>query len=298
MRFIFGGGCRHCRRFRRRQRRRADLSEQTDHHHRAVRRRRAVRCVGAHHRRAHEGDARSAYCWWRTSPARPVRSAVGRAVKAAPDGYTISFGHLGTHVVNGAIYSLPYDMLTDLEPVVMLPSNPMVVVEPQHGAGQKSQGVGRLAQGQPGQGNGGNRRRRLRRCTLPRSILQSLAGLRLQFVPYRGTAPALNDLVGGQIDIIVDQASNSMQQIRSGTYPRLCDHRYEATESGAGDSDRGRSGCCRIPHDAVERAVGAEGHAEGRDRAAQCGGGGERWPIRRCRSGSTISVLRCRRAIN
>jgi tripartite-type tricarboxylate transporter receptor subunit TctC len=46
--------------------------------------------------------------------------------------------------------------------------------------------------------------------------LQTLTGLRLQYVPYRGTAPALNDLVGGQIDIIVDQASNSMQQIRSG----------------------------------------------------------------------------------
>ena len=46
--------------------------------------------------------------------------------------------------------------------------------------------------------------------------MQTLTGLRLQYVPYRGTAPALNDLVGGQIDIIVDQASNSMQQIRSG----------------------------------------------------------------------------------
>jgi len=54
--------------------------------------------------------------------------AVGRAVRAAPDGYTISFGHLGTHVANGAIYSLPYDLLADLDPVVLLPSNPMVVV--------------------------------------------------------------------------------------------------------------------------------------------------------------------------
>src|SRR5436190_16077441 len=51
---------------------------------------------------------------------------VGRAVRAAPDGYTISFGHLGTHVANAAIYALPYDMLTDLEPVILLPSNPMV----------------------------------------------------------------------------------------------------------------------------------------------------------------------------
>src|SRR3954447_6731269 len=50
---------------------------------------------------------------------------VGRAVRSPPDGYTISFGHLGTHVANGAIYKLGYDLVTDLEPVVLLPSNPI-----------------------------------------------------------------------------------------------------------------------------------------------------------------------------
>src|SRR5437867_8619883 len=53
---------------------------------------------------------------------------VGRAVRSPPDGYTISFGHLGTHVANGAIYKLGYDLVTDLEPVVLLPSNPMIIV--------------------------------------------------------------------------------------------------------------------------------------------------------------------------
>src|SRR5918996_448314 len=53
---------------------------------------------------------------------------VGRAVRSPPDGYTISFGHLGTHVANGAIYKLGYDLITDLEPVVLLPSNPMIIV--------------------------------------------------------------------------------------------------------------------------------------------------------------------------
>src|SRR5260221_3508992 len=48
---------------------------------------------------------------------------VGRAVRSPPDGYTISFGHLGTHVANGAIYKLGYDLVADLEPVVLLPSN-------------------------------------------------------------------------------------------------------------------------------------------------------------------------------
>src|SRR5262249_19594768 len=53
---------------------------------------------------------------------------VGRAAKSPPDGYTISFGHLGTHVANGAIYKLNYDLVGDLDPVVLLPSNSMVIV--------------------------------------------------------------------------------------------------------------------------------------------------------------------------
>src|ERR1700719_5189681 len=53
---------------------------------------------------------------------------VGRVVRAAPDGYTISIGHWSTHVVNGAIYDLPYDLLKDLEPVARLPSNPQWIV--------------------------------------------------------------------------------------------------------------------------------------------------------------------------
>src|SRR5437773_707178 len=53
---------------------------------------------------------------------------VGRALRSPADGYTISFGHLGTHVANGAIYKLGYDLVADLDPVVRLPSNTMVVV--------------------------------------------------------------------------------------------------------------------------------------------------------------------------
>ena len=140
---------------------------------------------------------------------------VGRAVRSAPDGYTISFGHLGTHVANGAIYPLPYDMLTDLEPVVLLPSNPMVVVSRGNLPATNLKELiawlkanqDKATAGTAGAGSGAH---------IAGVYLQTLTGLKLQYVPYRGTAPALNDLVGGQIDIIVDQASNSMQQIRSG----------------------------------------------------------------------------------
>ncbi|MGH6771451.1 MAG: tripartite tricarboxylate transporter substrate-binding protein [Xanthobacteraceae bacterium] len=140
---------------------------------------------------------------------------VGRAVRAAPDGYTVSFGHLGTHVANGAIYPLPYNMLTDLDPVIMLPSNPMVVVSTNKVPAKTLKELlawlkaneTKATAGTAGNGSGSH---------IAAVYLQSLTGLKLQFVPYRGTGPALNDLVGGQIDIIIDQASNSMQQIRTG----------------------------------------------------------------------------------
>jgi len=140
---------------------------------------------------------------------------VGRAVRAAADGYTISFGHLGTHVANQAIYPLPYDMLNDLEPVVLLPSNPMVVVSRNSLPAKSLQELiawlkanpDKATAGTAGAGSGSH---------IAGVYMQNLTGLHLQFVPYRGTGPALTDLVAGQIDIIVDQASNSMQQIRSG----------------------------------------------------------------------------------
>jgi tripartite-type tricarboxylate transporter receptor subunit TctC len=141
---------------------------------------------------------------------------VGRAVRATPDGYTISFGHLGTHVANQAIYPLPYDMLTDLDPLALLPSNPMVVVSRNSLPAKNLKELiawlkanpDKATAGTAGAGSGAH---------IAGVYLQNLTGLRLQFVPYRGTAPALTDLVAGQIDIIVDQASNSMQQIRSGS---------------------------------------------------------------------------------
>src|SRR5262249_34226427 len=141
---------------------------------------------------------------------------VARAVRAAPDGYTISFGHLGTHVFNAAIYPLSFDMLTDLDPLAMLPSNPMVVVSKTALPAKSLQDFiawlkanqDKATAGTPGAGSGAH---------IAGVYLQTLINTRFQFVPYRGTAPALNDLVAGQIDFIVDQASNSMQQIRAGT---------------------------------------------------------------------------------
>jgi tripartite-type tricarboxylate transporter receptor subunit TctC len=141
---------------------------------------------------------------------------VGRAVRAPPDGYTISFGHLGTHVANGAIYKLGYDLVADLEPVALLPSNPMIIVS-KNAVPAKSLGellawlrarAAPATAGTAGAGSGSH---------IAGLYFENVTGIKLQYVPYRGTAPAMNDLVAGQIDLIVDQTSNSIGQVRAGT---------------------------------------------------------------------------------
>jgi tripartite-type tricarboxylate transporter receptor subunit TctC len=141
---------------------------------------------------------------------------VGRVARAAPDGYTLSIGHWSTHVVNGAIYPLPYDLLRDLEPIVLLPSNPMIVVSKNAvPAKNLNEFVGWIkanegkvfSAGTAGAGSATH---------VAGVYFQNVTGTRFQFVPYRGTGPALQDLVAGQIDFIVDQASNSLQHVRDG----------------------------------------------------------------------------------
>src|SRR6202000_1604348 len=131
---------------------------------------------------------------------------VGRAVHSAPDGYTISFGHLGTHVANGAIYKLNYDLVADLEPVVLLPSNPMVIVSKNAVPAKSLKELIEWLKSRPqpatagtaGAGSGSH---------IAGLAFESATGVKLQYVPYRGTAPALNDLVAGQSGIIIDQPS-------------------------------------------------------------------------------------------
>jgi tripartite-type tricarboxylate transporter receptor subunit TctC len=141
---------------------------------------------------------------------------VGRAVRSPPDGYTVSFGHLGTHVANGAVYKLGYDLVTDLDPVVLLPSNPMIIVS-KNAVPAKSlkellawikASSTPVTAGTAGAGSGAH---------IAGLYFENAAGVKLQYVPYRGTAPAMNDLVAGQIDLMIDQTSNSISQVRAGS---------------------------------------------------------------------------------
>jgi tripartite-type tricarboxylate transporter receptor subunit TctC len=140
---------------------------------------------------------------------------VARAVRAAPDGYTLSLGHTGTHVVNGAIYPLQYDLPNDFEPVALIASNPMMVVTKNAVPAKNLRELidwlkansDKVATGTAGVGSASH---------FSGVYFQNLIKVPLNFVPYRGTGPALQDLVAGQIDMIVDQASNALAQVQAG----------------------------------------------------------------------------------
>jgi len=141
---------------------------------------------------------------------------VGRVARAAPDGYTISIGHWGTHVVNGAIYTLQYDVLNGFEPVAMIATNPQIIVAKKAVPAKDLKDLiawlkanaAMATQGTAGHGTASH---------ISGVYFQNITGTRYQFVPYRGAGPAMQDLVAGQIDLMIDQAANSLPQVRAGT---------------------------------------------------------------------------------
>jgi len=141
---------------------------------------------------------------------------VGRVARAAPDGYTISIGHWGTHVVNGAIYELQYHVFNDFEPVSLIATNPQIIVARKTVPAKDlkeliawlNANAATATQGTAGHGSGSH---------VSGVYFQSMTGTKFQFVPYRGAGPAMQDLVAGQIDIMIDQAANSIPQVRAGT---------------------------------------------------------------------------------
>src|SRR5262245_32769653 len=139
----------------------------------------------------------------------------GRVVRAAPDGYTLGMGTLGLYVINGAFYNLPYDLLTDFEPVVLLPSVPYWMVARKTLPADDIKGLVTWLKANADKATsamvGSTSVARL--CGI---FFQNKTGTTFQFIPYRGGAPALQDLVAGQIDLTCDLAANSLPQVRAG----------------------------------------------------------------------------------
>jgi tripartite-type tricarboxylate transporter receptor subunit TctC len=141
---------------------------------------------------------------------------VGKVARSAPDGYTLGIGQWSHYVLNGATYDLQYDLLADFVPIALIVTGPLLVVSRKDlpatdfkelvawlkaNADKATAGTGGV--GSPPHISG--------------IFFQKMTDTRFQFVPYRGTAPAMRDLLAGQIDIMIDQASNVLPQLRAGT---------------------------------------------------------------------------------
>jgi tripartite-type tricarboxylate transporter receptor subunit TctC len=145
---------------------------------------------------------------------------VARVVHAPADGYTLSIGTLTTHVLVGALYPLQFDVLTDLTPIAELGYEPLLI------AVRNSLPVNNLQEliawlkanpdkgsaGIPGAGSTGN---------LAGISFQKTTGTSFQFVPYRGDGLAVQDLIAGQIDLMIEPSSNFVAQVGAGTVKAL-----------------------------------------------------------------------------
>jgi len=141
---------------------------------------------------------------------------VGRIARSAPDGYTIGIGQWGTNMANGAIYPLQYDLVQDFEPVGLIASQPFLIVARKTMPADNLKdfiawlraNADKASQGNSGVGTPSH---------VAGILFQNLIGARLQMVPYRSAGLSMQDLVAGQIDVLLDTPATSMSQVSAGT---------------------------------------------------------------------------------
>jgi tripartite-type tricarboxylate transporter receptor subunit TctC len=141
---------------------------------------------------------------------------VGRAVRSPADGYTLSIGTSTTHMLTGGLYTLPFDLLKDLEPVIEIGSEPLLMAGRKNLPADDLKGLMAYLKANPdktsvgiaGVGAAGH---------LAGISFQKETGTRFQFVPYRGNAPAMQDLLARQIDLMIEPASNFRSLLSTGS---------------------------------------------------------------------------------
>jgi tripartite-type tricarboxylate transporter receptor subunit TctC len=142
--------------------------------------------------------------------------------KAEPDGYTLVMGTVGTHAINPSLYAkMPYDALTDFAPVAYVAGVPnLMVVSPKKVKATTVQEFITEAKGTPGKftmassGNGTS-------IHLSGELFKQMTGVEMPHVPYRGSGPAVNDLIGGQVDVMFDNLPSSIEHVRGGNLRAL-----------------------------------------------------------------------------
>ena len=145
---------------------------------------------------------------------------VARAVRSAADGYTLSIGTSTTHMLTGGLYALQFDLLNDLEPVILIGSEPLLIVGKKSLPADDLKGLiawlkansDKASVGIAGVGATGH---------LSGISFQKETGTKFQFVPYRGNGPAMQDLLAEQIDFMIEPASNFKSLLAAGSVKSL-----------------------------------------------------------------------------
>jgi tripartite-type tricarboxylate transporter receptor subunit TctC len=141
---------------------------------------------------------------------------VGRVARAAPDGYTIGIGQWGTNVATGAIYPLQFDLLRDFEPIALIATQPFLIVARKTMPANDLNGLitwlkanaDKASQGNAGVGSPSH---------VGAVFFQNAIGARFQLVPYRSAGLSMQDLLAGQVDVLLDTPATSLSQVRAGT---------------------------------------------------------------------------------
>jgi tripartite-type tricarboxylate transporter receptor subunit TctC len=136
--------------------------------------------------------------------------------KAAPDGYTLLMGTVGTHAINASLYEkMPYDVVKDFQPVtnvaavpnmlVVNPDLPVKTVQELIDYGKKNPGKLNMASS----GNGTS-------IHLSGELFKVMTGVKMEHIPYKGSAPALTDLMGGQVQVMFDNMPSALPHVKAG----------------------------------------------------------------------------------
>ena len=154
-------------------------------------------------------------------PGAGGNTGAAEVAKAAPDGYTLLMGTVGTHAINPGLYpKLPYDHVKDFAPVILVAGVPNVLVINPALPVNSVQELIAYAKANPGKlnfassGNGTS-------IHLSAELFKTMAGVQMTHVPYKGSAPALQDLVGGQVQLMFDNLPSSLALIKGGKLKAL-----------------------------------------------------------------------------
>jgi tripartite-type tricarboxylate transporter receptor subunit TctC len=153
---------------------------------------------------------------------------VGRVARAVPDGYTLLIGQWSTQVVNPATYKLDYDVVNDFAPVALLAITPQIIIARKDFPARDVHELIAWLKANPDKaqaatvGAAGG-------AQVAGMYFAQVTGTHFGFVPYRGGAPAMQDLIAGRVDFMFDQAANALTQLRAGTikaYAVMTDQRW------------------------------------------------------------------------